>query len=56
MLPTSRPAMPLILPRQGLMRARRDWMLRQFAFGLAAFTAAMAVIVVAAAAVAFAIT
>jgi hypothetical protein len=48
--------MPLIVPRQGLVRARRDGISRQFASGLAALSAAIAVLMAAAAAVAFSIT
>ena len=51
----SRPAMPTVPPRQGAFRARRDWFLRGVATWISVFTAAFAVLIVAAAAVAFAI-
>jgi len=51
----SRPAMPTVPPRQGAFKARRDGILRQFATLITVLTAAIAVLVVAAAAVAFAI-
>jgi hypothetical protein len=50
-----RPAMPVVPPRQGARRARRDGLLRRIATGITALTAMIAVLVVAAAAVAFAI-
>jgi hypothetical protein len=53
---TLRPAMPMVPPRQGAFRARRDWLLRRVATWISVFTAAFAVLIVAAAAVAFAIT
>jgi hypothetical protein len=52
----SRPAMPTVPPRQGAFRARRDWFVRRVATWISVFTAAFAVLIVAAAAVAFAIT
>lgn len=52
----SGPAMPMVPPRHGGMRARREGTLAHLATGLAAFTAAVAVCVVAAVAVAVAIT
>ena len=51
----SRPAMPTVPPRQGAFRARRDSILRQLATLITVLTATIAVLVVAAAAVAFAI-
>jgi hypothetical protein len=51
-----RPAMPAMPPRQGVFRARRDWLLRRVATWISVLTAAFAVVIVAAAAVAFAIT
>jgi hypothetical protein len=56
MSPVSRPAMPIVPPRRGAFRARRDWFLRTLATWISVFTAAFAVLFVAAAAVAFAIT
>jgi len=51
-----RPAMPTVPPRQGIYGARRDWLLRRVATWISVFTAAFAVLIVAAAAVAFTIT
>jgi hypothetical protein len=51
----SRPAIPTVPPRQGAFKARRDGILRKFATLITVLTAAIAVLVVAAAAVAFAI-
>jgi hypothetical protein len=51
----SRPAMPTVPPRQGAFKAHRDGMLRRVATLITMLTAAIAVLVVAAAAVAFAI-
>jgi hypothetical protein len=51
-----RPAMPTMPSRQGAAKARRDWLLRRLATAITVLTAATAVMFVAAAAVAFAIT
>jgi hypothetical protein len=51
----SRPAIPTVPPRQGAFKARRDGMWRRVATLITVLTAAIAVLVVAAAAVAFAI-
>lgn len=52
----SRPAMPILPARQAAFRARREWLIAQLATCITMFTAAIAVLVVAAAAVAFTIT
>ncbi len=49
------PAMPTVPPRQGAFKARRDRILRRVATFITGLTAALAVVIVAAAAVAFAI-
>jgi hypothetical protein len=50
-----RPAMPAVPPRQGAFKARRDRIARTVAGFITVLTAMIAVLVVAAAAVAFAI-
>ena len=50
-----RPTMPVVPPRQGARGARRDGLLRRIATCITVLTAMIAVLVVAAAAVAFAI-
>jgi hypothetical protein len=51
----SRPALPIVPPREGALKARRDWLFRRLATCTAAFAAAIGVLVVAAAAVALAL-
>ena len=51
-----RPAMPVVPPRAGVFKARRDRTVRHVATFVTVLTAAAAVVIVAAAAVAFAIT
>jgi hypothetical protein len=51
-----RPAMPIIPPRQAAFSARRNWLLAKLATCVTVLTAATAVLIVAAAAVAFTIT
>jgi hypothetical protein len=48
--------MPTVPPRQGAFGARRDRLLRRIATWISVFTSVFAVLIVAAAAVAFAIT
>jgi hypothetical protein len=50
-----RPAMPIVPPRGGAVRARRDQFMRRLATCITVLAAATAVLIVAAAAVAFAI-
>ena len=52
----SRPAMPIVPPRQAAFRTRRAWLLTKVATSVTVLTAATAVVIVAAAAVAFTIT
>ena len=52
----SRPAMPTMLARQPAFRARRDRLVTRLATCITVLTAVIAVLIVAAAAVAFAIT
>jgi len=52
----SRPAIPTVAPRQAAFRSRRTWLLAKLATSVTVLTAAMAVVIVAAAAVAFTIT
>jgi len=54
--PASRPAMPSLPLREGAFKARRDWLLRRVATCITVLAAAIGVLVVAAAAVALAIT
>ena len=51
-----RPAMPIVPPRQVAFRTRRTWLLAKLATCVKVLTAATAVLIVAAAAVAFTIT
>lgn len=51
-----RPAMPIIPPRQAAFRTRQSWLLAKLATSVTVLTAATAVLIVAAAAVAFTIT
>jgi hypothetical protein len=51
-----RPAMPIVPPRQAAFSARRNWLLAKLATCVTVLTAATAVLIVAAAAVAFTIT
>ena len=51
-----RPAMPIIPPRQAAFRTRQSWLLAKLATSVTVLMAATAVLIVAAAAVAFTIT
>jgi hypothetical protein len=51
-----RPAMPIVPPRQVAFRTRRTWLLAKLATCETVLTAATAVLIVAAAAVAFTMT
>jgi hypothetical protein len=52
----SRPAMPAVPPRRGALRARREWLVTRLATCITVLSATAAVLIVAAAAVAFTIT
>ena len=52
----SRPAMPAVPPRRGAFRARREWLVTKLATCITVLSATVAVLIVAAAAVAFTIT
>jgi hypothetical protein len=52
----ARPAMPIIPPRQAAFRTRQTWLLAKLATSVTVLTAAIAVLIVAAAAVAFTMT
>jgi hypothetical protein len=48
-----RPAMPIVPPRQAAFRSRRNWLLAKLATCVTVLAAATAILIVAAAAVAF---
>ena len=52
----SRPAMPTVPPHWGAFRARRDWLITTLATSFTVLTAAIAILVAAAAAVVITIT
>jgi hypothetical protein len=56
MSPALTPALPLVPPKLGAVRARRDGISEKLATGVTVLTATIAVFLVAAAAVAFTIT